>query len=144
MKIEFADLEDWVEIKELLAECQLPSEDIRPDQLKHFLICRAKRQIIGVIGLEIYGNAALLRSLAVRAPYRGQGLARELVKQAERHALSDDVKKLFLLTNTAELFFAKQGYERVDRKLAPEALQNTTEFKTLCPMTAVCMLKALR
>ena len=66
MKIEFAGSQDWAEIKELLTECGLPSEDIRPDQLKHFLVLMKQERLIGVIGLELYENVALLRSLAVR------------------------------------------------------------------------------
>jgi N-acetylglutamate synthase-like GNAT family acetyltransferase len=52
MKSMFANLQDEVAIKELLAECQLPSEDIRPDQLKHFFVLKEQDRLIGIIGLE--------------------------------------------------------------------------------------------
>jgi len=53
------------------------------------------------------------------------------------------VQELYLLTMTAEPFFAKRGYGRVDRAKAPAALQGTTEFVSLCPVSSVCMMKRL-
>jgi amino-acid N-acetyltransferase len=44
---------------------------------------------------------------------------------------------------TAEGFFAKQGYCRTARDSAPDEIQETTEFRTLCPATAVCMVKQI-
>jgi amino-acid N-acetyltransferase len=85
----------------------------------------------------------LLRSLAVAKAYRRQGLATQLVNKIEEYARSQKVATLYLLTLTAENFFSGRGYKKIDRKAAPAALQETTEFKSLCPQTAVCMKKRL-
>ena len=99
--------------------------------------------LTGVVGLELKNNNALLRSLAVIEPQRSKGLAKQLLREIEKYARSKQVDTLYLLTLTAEGFFAKQGYRRTDRRSAPPAIQETAEFNSLCPETAVCMKKHL-
>jgi amino-acid N-acetyltransferase len=98
---------------------------------------------IAVVGVELKGNAGLLRSLAVAEAYRRKGLATQLVNKIEAYARSKKVDTLYLLTLTAEFFFSARGYLKTDRKSAPPEIQETTEFKSLCPQTAVCMKKHL-
>ncbi len=86
---------------------------------------------------------ALLRSLAVAAHVRGRGVGRALLADAERYARSHEVKDIYLLTTTAERFFARAGYERVERDSAPREIQQTEEFSTLCPATSALMRKRL-
>ena len=130
-------------IKTLISECGLTVEDITSDKLPHFLVARRGEEIVAVVGLEIAGKDALLRSLAVCEPYRRRGVGAKLTRAIERYAFSQAVETLYLLTMTAELFFAGQGYERTDRKAAPAAMQATREFQSLCPAAAVCMRKSL-
>ena len=141
---EFERSSDESRVKQLLAECQLPFEDITPSHLQHFLVARQETRLTGVIGLELLGTFALLRSLAVSEPFRGQGIASQLTKQAEDYARTHAIESLYLLTTTAESFFAQRGYETMDRDRVPTAVQKTTEFQSICPATAVCMFKALK
>jgi amino-acid N-acetyltransferase len=145
MKISFASIEDEKKIKEVLAAGGLDHEDITPSHLQHFLVLKddPSSTLTGMVGLEIRNNMALLRSLAVIEPRRNKGLATQLVREIEKYARSQQVDTLYLLTLTAERFFAKQGYRKTDRKSAPDAIQETTEFNSLCPATAVCMKKNL-
>ena len=145
MKYSFASAEDEKKIKQILAASDLQHEDISPSQLRHFLIVRENSALplAGVVGLEPNNEVGLLRSLAVAKEYRRQGLATRLVDKIEKYARSQQVATLYLLTLTAENFFAGRGYKKADRESAPEALQETTEFKSLCPETAVCMKKHL-
>ena len=130
-------------IKTLISECGLTVEDITPEKLRHFLLARRGDEIVGVVGLEIAGKDALFRSLAVCEPHRRQGIGAKLTQAIERYALSQAVETLYLLTMTAEVFFAGQGYERTDRNLASAAMRATREFQCLCPATAVCLRKHL-
>lgn len=129
-------------VKELLAECSLPVSDLTAGLLAHFLVCRAGSRVIGVVGLQAAGNAALLRSLAVAPDERGRGIGRELVRRAEALARGLGVEALYLLTTSAERFFAASGYRTVPRDAAPDAVRTTAEFSTLCPSTSVCMMKS--
>jgi len=53
---------DEPRIRQLLSSCGLPHEDIAPKHLHHFWVLKKKRQVIGVIGLEVSPPLALLRS----------------------------------------------------------------------------------
>ena len=145
MKITFASVEDETKIKEVLTAGGLHHEDITPFHLQHFLVLKddPSSTLTGVVGLELINNNALLRSLAVIEPHRSKGLATQLLKEIEKYARSNQVDTLYLLTLTAERFFTKRGYRKTDRKSAPPAIQETAEFKSLCPATAVCMKKLL-
>ena len=145
MEFSFASAKDEKQIKQLLCISGLEHQDIEPSDLQHFIIVKdaSDSMLCGVVGLEPKSNVGLLRSLAVAEAYRRQGLATQLVIKIEEYARSKKVDTLYLLTLTAEQFFGARGYHKTDRESAPLALQETNEFKGLCPLTAVCMKKHL-
>jgi len=134
--------EPW--IRQLLILCGLHQEDITPEHLRHFFVLKEKEQVIGLVGVEALGQFGLLRSLAVDPKYRCLGFASQLIEKAEEYAASLKIEVLYLLTMTAEEFFAKRGYQRIERNSAPSPVHRTTEFKNLCPASAVCMVKYLK
>lgn len=131
------------QVKSLLAETGLPASDLLPENLEHFFGCGAEQALKGVIGLEIFGRVALLRSLAVAPDCRGTGCGKALVAEAERYARSKGVTELYLLTTTAERFFERLGYRSAVREDAPEAIRQTKEFSGLCPSNSTFMAKML-
>src|SRR5512146_1846462 len=98
------------EIKHLLSACELPTSDISPSRPLLFYGCRSEGKLISIVGLEVYGPVALLRSLAVAPPYRNHGRGSSLVAFAETQAASLGVETLYLLTTTVAAFFSKLGY----------------------------------
>ncbi len=88
-------------------------------------------------------KSGLLRSLAVEGAYRGRGLGRALVLEMIGHAKDSGINQLYLLTLTADRFFGKEGFERISRECMPEAIQNTMEFTSICPVSSVCMKKEI-
>jgi amino-acid N-acetyltransferase len=98
-----------------------------------FFFCGSAAAPSALIGLEIYGQAALLRSLVVDPTLRSTGLGSALVQHAEQHAAERGVQALYLLTTTAEPFFERLGYKRLDRREAPPSIQSSREFADLCP-----------
>lgn len=58
-------------------------------------------------------------------------------------ALRDGIERLWLLTETAEPFFARLGFERVSREMAPPTIQLTSEFGSVCAASASCMMLKL-
>lgn len=143
MRFGFAKRSDENQIKQLLAECELPYDDITLAHLRHFLVLRDDNQLVGVIGLEILGDASLLRSLAVQSQYRGRSFGSQLVKRAEEYAHSQGTGTLYLLTTTAEGFFANLSYKMVKRDAIPAVIKGTAEFQSLCPADALCMVMQL-
>ena len=132
-----------VKVMNLLAQCALPNSDLSEEKLQHFFGCGEEANPGGVVGVELYGDVALLRSLAVEKDLRGKGCGKRLVQEVEQYAARNGVKRLYLITTTAETFFAALGYKKVGRDSVPEAIRNTTEFSTLCSATAPVMAKDL-
>ena len=130
-------------VKQLLDESGLPVEDITAQHLRHFFGCGSGPELEGLVGLELYGEEALLRSLAVAAAHRGAGLGSRLVAHAERHARDRGVKSLYLLTTTAEAFFLRRGFARIPREDAPAVIKGTKEFSGICPVSSAFMVKHL-
>jgi len=139
--MKFLQKPDIAEVISLLKKSDLPFEDITPELLENFYAYSGKEGITGVVGLEIYDEAALLRSLAVESSERGRGLGKSLVKFAENSAKEKNVKSIYLLTTTAQKFFERNGYVCIDRKEAPEAIKKTREFSEICPSSSVFMVK---
>ena len=143
MKFSFAGPQDETAVKQFLEANGLLYQDIEPADLKHFLLAQDGSEIAGVVGLEIREGDALLRSLAVAEGYRQQGLATTLIEKIETYARSLKIRTLYLLTLTAEDFFAKRNFQKTARTSAPAGIQKTAEFRGLCPASAVFMVKRL-
>jgi len=127
----------------LLAAANLPTSDLTDEQLTSFFYCGPASAPSALIGLEIYGSDALLRSLVVDPTLRSKGLGSALVGRAEAQAAKHGVGTLYLLTTTAEAFFARRGYHRIDRTEAPATIRSTKEFAGLCPASSAFMFKRL-
>jgi amino-acid N-acetyltransferase len=141
MRIEAARHSDLPGIRWLLEYEHLPNEDVTEALIEHFLVCRDDKGVVGAIALQPLGECVLLRSLVVAAEYRGEGLGGRLTLAAEAHAMRRGIEKIFLLTTTAEHFFAARGYRAIPRSDAPLPIQQSSQFSLLCPSTAVLMVK---
>jgi amino-acid N-acetyltransferase len=130
-------------VKALLAAADLPTADLRDEHFEHFIACGPVDSPDAVVGLELYGEVALLRSLVVAAAARGQGHGSGLVAQAEAYAGELGVQEIYLLTTTAEAFFSQLGYAHCARAEAPAAIRQTAEFSSLCPANSAFMRKRL-
>ena len=135
---------DFGDVIALLEAASLPTEDLERSSMAHFLVARnGSGKVIGAIGVERYGRAALLRSLVVAPDYRNRELGTKLVVALEASCRSLAVADLFLLTTTAGDFFARQRYRTIGRESVPAVLRAAAEFTRLCPDSAVCMTKSL-
>jgi amino-acid N-acetyltransferase len=140
--IQSASTADRPAIISLLEEAGLPTRDL-PDSLEHFLVGKVEEKVIGTVGLELLGGAALLRSLAVVASRQGTGLGKQLYQAALAHAADLGMESVYLITTTADRFFEKQGFQRIERITTPAAVQATAQFSGVCPSSAIVMEKAL-
>ena len=141
MRIDSARSSDLPAIRWLLEYERLPASDLDEPSLERFLVVRNGGSVVAAVGLEIFGAAALLRSLVVDPQLRGEGLGIQLTKAAEALTHRSGVESIYLLTTTADEFFSARGYRIVDRSEAPAVIQATTQFSALCPSTAILMVK---
>jgi len=140
--IEPAHPTDLDGVLELLRRSELPTDDLAR-HLATTLVARRDGNIVGSAALELYGSAALLRSVAVDAALRGQGLGRRLTDAALALARNQRVTTVYLLTTTAADFFPRCGFRRIARADVAPAVQQSVEFTTACPSSALVMARQL-
>ena len=129
-------------IRALLRDSELPTDDLDAAPVE-FLVAFDEDGLAGVGGLEPHGDCGLLRSLAVRPALRGSGLGSALLRALETMARERGLRELVLLTLTAAPFFARHGYVALARGDAPRAVQDSAEFRSLCPASATCMSRSI-
>jgi amino-acid N-acetyltransferase len=98
---------------------------------------------VGVAGLEVCCDNALLRSVAVAPEWRSRGLGRELVTRVIADAEARGIHALYLLTTTAERYFPSFGFATIARDAVPEDIRTTGEFRDACPASATVMARPL-
>jgi amino-acid N-acetyltransferase len=142
-RVDPASTQDLIAIRALLERSGLPTSDLdsaRPE----FAVVRENGKVIAAGALQRFGSSALLRSVVVSPDRRGSGLGQAVVKELERLARASQINRLILLTQTATDFFARQGYRVIERSTAPQEMQESEEFRSLCPSSATCMTKSLQ
>ncbi|AFK01809.1 GCN5-related N-acetyltransferase [Emticicia oligotrophica DSM 17448] len=126
----------------LLTDANLPTNDI--DNQVNLFVLLENKEIIGTGGLEQKSNYGLLRSISVVNSEKGKGYGQLITEAVEQFALKNSITDLFLLTTTAKDFFEKKcGYQIVDRKEVPIEIQNSQQFSSVCPSSAIVMHKKL-
>lgn len=133
---------DLSAIRALLVRAGLPTSDLVSAQ-PEFLAIRDGDALVAAGALQRFGASALLRSVVVSSRRRGTGLGGSIVLALENAARDARIERLILLTQTAAAFFARHGYEVIERSEAPADIQGAEEFRSLCPSSATCMAKRL-
>jgi amino-acid N-acetyltransferase len=134
---------DLSPISQLLKGVGLPTVDLASAHDFQSWVLEENGSILGVVGLERFRSDALLRSLAVSPEHRTRGLGHELVARLEHDAQAEGIQRLVLLTETAEAFFRRLGFTVTDRSHVSDEVKQSAEFRSLCPVSAICMSKAL-
>lgn len=122
----------------LLAASDLPADGVAA-HLPDFLVAEREGALVGVAGLERYGDGWLLRSVAVAGSERGRGLGASLTTRALERAAKQGAPAVFLLTTTAEDYFPRWGFRRIERDSVPAGVRESVEFTSACPSTAAVM-----
>ncbi|MDX1566516.1 MAG: arsenic resistance N-acetyltransferase ArsN2 [Longimicrobiales bacterium] len=126
----------------LLADSGLPSAGVE-ESFGSFVVAETEGRLVGVAGLEIHGPDGVLRSVAVMPAYQGAGLGGRLTERSLDAARERGLRRVYLLTTTAEEFFPRFGFRRIDRSDASPDVQESVEFREACPTSAVAMVREL-
>ena len=88
----------------LLAAAGLPTAGVAEHFPERFLVASdpTSGDLAALAGVEVHGVYGLLRSVAVGADARGQGLGQALSAAAVDRARREGLRELFLLTTTAD------------------------------------------
>lgn len=134
---------DLAQLEALLRENQLPAADCA-EQAHRFCAIYKGDQLIAAGAIEAVEQYGLLRSVVVREDCRGMGLAGTITAHLLQQAGAEGRLAIYLLTETAEAYFAALGFALVARTDVPLALTRTRQFSTLCPDSASCMYLPLQ
>jgi amino-acid N-acetyltransferase len=131
---------DHEAIATLLRDLKLPTDGV-VDWLDEFSVADHEGRVVGVAGMEHYGDTGLLRSVAVAPEWRGSGIGRALIDRVLEEGRTAGVRDVYLLTTTAEHYFPRLGFACVPRDEVPNRVQASVEFTSVCPSSAVVMRK---
>ena len=140
--IERASDADGPSILQLLRNSGLPIDGL-VEHLNTAFVARDGDAIVGCAAIEIYSDGALLRSVAVAPAARGHRLGQRLTERAITLAQSLETPAVYLLTTTAEAYFPRFGFVPMTREQVPTSVQQSIEFRSACPASAVVMGKTL-
>jgi amino-acid N-acetyltransferase len=135
-----ADLE---RARALVGACELPLQGVEDQFGDRYVLAERDGTLIGVAGVEVFGAYGLLRSVAVARDARSAGVGADLVRDRLEWSRRQGLTALYLLTQTAEHFFAKRGFVVVDRGSAPAGIRASSEFSRACPESARLMRREL-
>ncbi len=135
-----ATRQDMSDIRALAEELGWPLDQLGNDAYKDFCVLYNENGFVGCVGLEVYGEAAILRSLAVKKNCRGIGYGWLLADTAVSMARHRGVRRIYLLTEHASDFFAaKLGFRIVDVSTVSHAVANSATFRTQRDSGAIAM-----
>ena len=143
LRIGRAASDDLPFVLSLLEECGLPVEGVR-DHFGRFFVARTGEKRIGCVGMEVSGEDVLLRSLAVARHGRGAGVGAALLARALQEARRAGGRTAWGLTTFGKKgLFDRFGFRVVPRPGAPPGLARSSQFRGVCPESAVLIALAL-
>lgn len=144
LKFRQANESDYTALKSLLESQNLSTETVGTSQTD-FYVAEDRHGIVGVAGFEYYGKDALLRSIAVPSSLQRKHIGSILVDYMIELARQKNIQRIFLLTETAAEFFARKGFEKIEKV----HIGNSTIFQSSqflgqsCCKKATCMVLEL-
>jgi UDP-N-acetylmuramate: L-alanyl-gamma-D-glutamyl-meso-diaminopimelate ligase len=124
-----ARLADMPEVRKLLGRVGLTEEPARDEQFPAFYVLTNEQGMVGTVALDVHGDDAILRALAVDEENRGAGYGWMLADMAVSQARWRGVRRIYLLTESASDFFAaKFGFRVVDRSTLSKQVAASETF----------------
>jgi amino-acid N-acetyltransferase len=142
MEPQRATAADWLAVRDLLIRANLPLDGAEK-AFETGLVAVEDDRVVGCAAIESYNATALLRSVAVTPRRQGAGVCTSLVHAAEALARTTGANEMILLTETAEPWFGRLGYERMERHAAPADVAASVEFASACSESAITMRRSL-
>jgi UDP-N-acetylmuramate: L-alanyl-gamma-D-glutamyl-meso-diaminopimelate ligase len=120
---------DMATVRQVLALADLEEEPARDEGFPGFFVLHNERGLVGTVALEVLGDDAILRALAVHPEDRGAGYGWMLADTAVQQARWRGVRRIYLLTESASDFFAaKFGFRVVDRSTLSKQVAASETF----------------
>lgn len=143
IEIRGARAEDRGDVLALLERASLPPDGLDEQFGEAYAVAVADGRVVGAAGVEVYGDAGLLRSVAVDPEWQGKGLGQRLTEERLRWAEARGLGAVYLLTTSAAGFFPRLGFAPVARDEVPAAVRGSLQFAGVCPSTAAVQKRSL-
>ncbi len=138
-KIRPATESDFIAVLEILQSCGLPAKGVKDFFGEAYCVAETNTGIVGVGGLETYGDCGLIRSLSVLPMWRWKLIGRNIVINRIARARDLDLRKVYLFTFDRTDYFDHFGFAEIKRDDLPEEIKNCEEYKSICPSGAFSM-----
>jgi len=143
-RVRSARHEDIPAIESLLATESLPLTPIAAF-LDGFSVLESDRDILGSAGIEMYGEAAFLRSVVVAQSVQGTGMGDRLVRSALDYAQRTGAQRVYLFTMDAANFFARFGFVAISMDDFETAVRAAPQYVGVSQMPEIASrLTAMR
>jgi arsenite methyltransferase len=130
--------DDLTTVVRLLEQSGLPVDGVADHFDSSYMVAECAGEVIGSVGVELYGRYGLARSLVVEPEWRGKGIGRTLMEDRLRWARWRALTDVFLITVDPK-YFDRFGFEPVGRDSVPQEIRNSPEFSDICPESATVM-----
>jgi amino-acid N-acetyltransferase len=142
IKLRQASVDDLPAVEDLLTKTNLPVEGVT-ESIDSFVVAESDGRVVGVGGVERCGDYGLLRSVAVDPSAQGRGVGAAVTDKLIADSAAGGLRALYLLTTTAENYFPSFGFAKTTRDSVPGEVQQTAEFRDICPSSATVMHRSL-
>ena len=128
-----ARAEDIPRIEALITGEHLPAYGL-DEFLGTFFVLADGEHIVGCVGLEVYGEAALLRSVVIAPERRRRDEGRRLVEAALTDARRRGISRVYLFTMSAGGFFGRLGFREVQPEEFEDAVRASRQYEAVSRM----------
>lgn len=133
------ELSDLAGVMQLLSESKLVPLDSDSQFGPQYVVAVCGEQIVGVAGIELYGDDGLLRSVCLHPQFRSLRIGAALVEDRIDWARDRTVRAIYLLTTTAAAYWPRFGFQTISRCDAPESLAQSREWSSAYPAESTAM-----
>lgn len=149
MSLQFrtATATDLPALVSLLQSRELPTDgvvELLRERPHHVVVAELNAVVVGSAALDVRGDWALLRSVAVARDLATLGVGTRLVTDALELAHTLQLASVFLLTTAAADWFLRFGFQVTTRDTVPADLLTHVEFRSACPAEAELMERKLQ
>ncbi|WP_062052035.1 hypothetical protein [Bacillus sp. JCM 19034] len=129
MIVRKAKQEDLLQVQRLVAKAGLRDEGIE-HIIEHFLVVENEsKQLIGTVGIEVYKEVGLLRSLVLQSAEWDAKLSFDFLQLTLRYAEERKLHAVYLCAKSTSALFHQIGFREVARKDVPEVIRESAHFQ---------------
>ncbi|MCS1352312.1 GNAT family N-acetyltransferase [Mechercharimyces sp. CAU 1602] len=139
-----AEERDITPICQLLCQAGLHEEGV-DKHIDHFLVIEREEdeQILGAVGIEVYGDEGLLRSFVIESEVWNGKVGLELFGAALSFAQYLRLTKVYLFAGVTKRFFEEAGFTQVPWEVLPVELKKSDHIHHAREKGGVLMVTSL-